>query len=76
MTAYELIISIDKEILKSLSKHKLTRKSIFRDIDIYEFYIKECQYNSKLKARSNVAGKFGISEETVSKTIQRLRCNI
>lgn len=73
MSAYEIIISIDRNVLQQLHKKKLARASIFRDIEIYDYYLDECQNYSKTQARENTAKNFGISKETVSRTLQRLQ---
>lgn len=76
MNVYEFILSIDKELLQDLHSKKLTRFSIFRDVDIYEFYMNERKTTGCMQSRTNTADKFCVSEETVSKTLQRLKSNV
>jgi len=76
MIVYEFILTIDKKLLQNLHSKNLIRYSIFRDIDIYEFYMNEKRTIGCMQARTNTADKFCVSEETVSKTLQRLNSSI
>ena len=69
MTVYETLISIDRGTLEYLHKKKLTSPSIFRDIEIYEFYLNERQSYRKTEARESTAQKFGVSVKTVSRIL-------
>lgn len=76
MTVYELILSIDQDILQKLHSKKLARLSIFRDVGIFEYYLNERKTNRGMQSLTNTAKRFGVSEETVSKTLQRMKCNV
>lgn len=73
MNVYEFVLSIDKNFLQELHRKKYTRFSIFRDIEMYEYYVNERQSTGCMQSRTNTAEKFCVSEETVSKALQRLK---
>jgi hypothetical protein len=76
MTVYELVLTIDKELLQLLHSRKYTRFSIFRDIEMYEFYMNERKTVGCMQSRTNTADKFFTSEETVQKALQRMKSNV
>lgn len=73
MGAYELIISLDNSTLDKLMSTGLLRATVKRDIEVYEYYVNECRYNSKMQARTNTAEQFCTSEETISRIIQKMK---
>ena len=73
MTVYELILTIDKELLQELQRKKYARFSIFRDVEMFELYMNERKTNGCMQSRTNTADKFFTSEETVSKALQRMK---
>lgn len=73
MGAYELIISLDNSTLDKLMSTGLLRASVKRDIEVYEYYVNECRYTSKMQARTNTAEQFFCSEETISRIIQKMK---
>lgn len=73
MGAYELILSIDDLTLGKLMSTGLLRSTLKRDIEVYEHYVKECKSFGKMQARTNTAEQFLVSEETVSRIIQRMK---
>jgi hypothetical protein len=76
MTAYEFILTIDKELLQVLHNKKMVRFSIFIDIEMYEFYLNEKKKHTCMEARTNTSDKFCTSEETVSRMLFRMRKDI
>lgn len=74
MSAYELILSLDEKTFEKLLSTGLLRSTVKRDKDMYEYYLVECEASgSRMQARTNTAEKFCVSEETVSKTIQKMK---
>lgn len=74
MSTYELILSLDSSVIDHLLSKGLFRASTKRDIEVYEFYINECNITgSRMQARTNAADKFSTSEETISRIIQRMK---
>ncbi len=73
MSAYEIILTIEPTTFEKLKSCGLLRQSIFRDIEVYEYYINECKKFGKMQARANTADKFFTSEETISRIIQRMK---
>jgi len=73
MSAYELIQTIDASILDKLMSKGLLRQSVQRDIEIYEFYLKERKITTCMQARTNTAENFCTSEETISRIIKRMK---
>lgn len=73
MNVYEFILLIDKDVLQALHSKKLTRFSIFRDVEMYEFYMNERKTNGCMQSKTNTANKFFTSEETVAKALQRMK---
>lgn len=73
MTNYEFLLEFSKQALYDLCEKNFLRSTVLRDIEIYEYYIQQCQKECKMQARTNTSTHFDLSEETVSKIIQRMR---
>lgn len=74
MSAYEIILSLDESTFEKLLSKGLLRSNVKRDKELYEYYVAEFNLtHSRMQARTNTADKFCVSEETVSKVIQKMR---
>ena len=47
--------------------------SIFRDIEIYEYYLNERKNTKEMKVREKTAQKFCISAETIKRIVKRMK---
>lgn len=73
MSAYELILTLEPLTLERLMSTGLMRPTVQRDILIYEFYLNEKKTKGCMDARTNAAEKFFLSEEMISKIIQKMK---
>lgn len=74
MGAYDLIQQFEPSMLDILISKGLLRSTVKRDKEIYEFYLVEClKGNGRMQARTNTAEKFSISEDRISKIIQKMK---
>lgn len=73
MSTYELILSIDDSTFTKLMSSGLLRTTVKRDVQVYEFFLNECNSCGKMQARTNTAEQFSISEDSVSKIIQKMK---
>jgi len=73
MSAYELILAIEPTTLEQLMSTGLLRSTVTRDFKIYEFYLNERKTKGCMDARTNTAEKFSLSEEMISKIIQKMK---
>lgn len=73
MSAYELILTIDQTTFEKMMSLGLLRQSVPRDIEIYEYYLKERKITTCMQARTNTAENFCTSEETISRIIKRMK---
>ena len=74
MSAYEFITGLDEGLLDQMMELSIIRSTLRRDLTIYRFYLEECgKGRGKMMARTTTADKFGVSEETVSKIIQKMK---
>jgi len=73
MSAYEIILSMEQTMLDKMMSTGLLRSTVSRDFKIYEFYINERKTNTCMQSRTNTAEYFHLSEESISKIIQKMR---
>ena len=73
MSAYELIQAIEPTTLDKLMSTGLLRSTVQRDIKIYEFYLNERKTCGYMDARTITAEKYCLSEEMISKIIQKMK---
>mgnify|MGYP003588100414 CR=1 FL=1 len=72
MSAYELISQFDSSLLDQMITKGLLRSTVKRDMEIYEFYLSQCNLG-RMQARTNTAEKFYMSEDRISKIIQKMK---
>jgi len=74
MTGYELIMQLEPDVIDTLIRKGLMRATVKRDKEIYEYYLTQCHVEiSRMQARTNTAEQFSISEDRVSKIIQKMK---
>ncbi|MDR3706600.1 MAG: hypothetical protein P4L28_11935 [Paludibacteraceae bacterium] len=74
MSGYEIIMQLPPEVIDTLIIKGLMRATVKRDKEIYEHYLRQCRTQaSRMQARTNTAEQFSISEDRVSKIIQKMR---
>lgn len=73
MGAYEYILTLDKITFEEFISKGIFRTNIKRDKDVYEYYLSQITANTVMQAITNTATKFDISEETVFRSIRKMR---
>ena len=73
MSAYEIILSIEKPLLERMASIGLLRSTVIRDVKIYEHYLNERKTSGCMQSRTNTAEHFNLSEESISKIIQKMK---
>ena len=73
MSAYEIILSIEKPLHERMASIGLLRSTVSRDVKVYEYYLNEKKTNGCMQSRTNTAEHFKLSEESISKIIQKMK---
>ena len=71
--AYEYILTLDETIFENLISKGLLRSNLKRDLDIYKYYSEQRIFFNRMQSITNTADNFNVSEDTVYRTIRKMR---
>ncbi len=73
MSIYERILHIDENTFDRLMSTGFMRANAKRDLQIYEYYLAECEKHGSMQAITNAAEKFFLSTDHIKRVIYRVR---
>lgn len=73
MSNYEILLEMPTTVLRQLVATSIIRPTVEREMQIFEHYNRLCAKLPRMQARLETAEKFCTSEETIKRTIKRLR---
>lgn len=73
MSNYDFLTTLEPTVFKRLIASNVIRPTVEREMQMYVHYNKLCERLPRMQARLETADKFCTSEETVKRTIKRLK---